>query len=147
MTASARGATAAEQLWQFQTATYGGIATLDWSVPAVVDIDADADLDMLVFVIGDRAHFFRNDGNADEALWTLVTYAFVGVPFPGCSHGLSRGRRRQRTRRLQTTERLVGAGLWPRRRPAPGRKSTATLRRRASRPSVLPGVRLPVPLP
>jgi len=49
------------------------------ATPALVDIDADGDLDLFSGEFSGTVNFYRNDGTPEEAAFTLVTDEYLGV--------------------------------------------------------------------
>jgi hypothetical protein len=74
------GVVFAEESWQMipEPNSYSVITTDWWSVPSLVDIDADGDLDMFLGN-GRTITQYRNDGTAQSASWTWITDDYAGV--------------------------------------------------------------------
>jgi hypothetical protein len=78
---------AADQTWSLIEERYAGINTGGWSVPALADIDADGDLDMLLGGWRDIT-FYRNDGNPKAPSWTLITNSYADIELACASPNL-----------------------------------------------------------
>jgi hypothetical protein len=70
--------TTANPAWTLQTSSYGGISEPDQSLqPSFVDLDGDADLDLLIGRNGDLV-WYRRDGLPASPTWTRMTDGYMG---------------------------------------------------------------------
>jgi len=65
--------------WNLVTENYESIDVGSHASPAFVDIDADSDFDMFIGKGDGNINFYRNDGTADSASWTLVSESYDSI--------------------------------------------------------------------
>ena len=68
-----------EPSWRLETSSFASVDVRWGSRPAFVDIDQDDDLDLFVGTGEGNVTFVRNDGNAQQPSWTLVTTNYVSA--------------------------------------------------------------------
>jgi hypothetical protein len=71
--------TAAAPVWTADTAGYGMFDAGYRSVPCLADIDGDNDLDLLIGKEDGQLSFYRNDGTALAAAWTLINNFYYSI--------------------------------------------------------------------
>ncbi|MBD3272426.1 MAG: hypothetical protein GF384_07825, partial [Elusimicrobia bacterium] len=71
--------TAQEALFVFETDRYNQINVLKNSAPVFNDIDGDNDFDLVIGMYAGSIYCYRNDGDAQQPIWTLDTGLFAGV--------------------------------------------------------------------
>ncbi len=73
--------------WTFVTGSYADIYIQnDCVAPALADVDADSDYDLIITACGGNVYLYRNEGTPQTPDWTFVTDSYVPVPLSGCSH-------------------------------------------------------------
>jgi hypothetical protein len=82
--------TVANPAWTQQTSSYGGISESGDVQPAFVDLDGDADLDLLVGLCGQLV-WYRRGGTAESPTWTRVTTDTIGYGGGSCANSPGTG--------------------------------------------------------
>jgi hypothetical protein len=72
-------------LWTKITDNYDSIDVGEKSVPFLVDIDADLDLDLFIGEKVGNVNFYQNDGTKKTPLWSLVTENYDSIDIGGGS--------------------------------------------------------------
>jgi len=76
---------AQEPIWAPPVAPYAGIDVGNFSSPALADLDADGDLDLVLGEKEGALFFFKNIGDARRAVWASPVANYAGVQVSGWS--------------------------------------------------------------